>query len=87
MPIDQTDEAEIVTTRNALILANYNNNVLGISATTTYLEHFFENLIFRGLERMPEDVVPLCVQLGQLMDILRHRHLLPRYGGKQPFPH
>lgn len=34
--------------RNALVRANYNNYALGVSATTVYLERFFENLIFQG---------------------------------------
>lgn len=34
--------------RNALVRANYNNYALGVSATTVYLERFFENLIFHG---------------------------------------
>ena len=32
--------------RNALVRANYNNYTLGVSATTVFLEKFFENLIF-----------------------------------------
>ena len=34
--------------RNALVRANYNNYAHGVSATTVYLERFFENLIFQG---------------------------------------
>ena len=34
--------------RNALVRANYNNYTLGVSATTVFLEKFFENLIFHG---------------------------------------
>jgi len=34
--------------RNALVRANYNNYAQGISASTIYLERFFENLIFQG---------------------------------------
>lgn len=34
--------------RNALVRANYNNYAQGISATTVFLERFFENLLFRG---------------------------------------
>lgn len=34
--------------RNALVRANYNNYAQGISATTVFLERFFENLLFHG---------------------------------------
>ena len=34
--------------RNALVRANYNNYAQGISATTVFLERFFENLLFKG---------------------------------------
>lgn len=34
--------------RNALVRANYNNYSLGVTATTVFLERFFENMIFQG---------------------------------------
>ena len=34
--------------RNALVRANYNNYAQGVSATTVFLERFFENLLFKG---------------------------------------
>jgi len=34
--------------RNALVRANYNNYAFGVSASTVFLEMFFENLIFHG---------------------------------------
>ena len=34
--------------RNALVRASYSNYSQGISATTVYLERFFENLLFAG---------------------------------------
>lgn len=38
--------------RNALVRANYNNFTHGISATTEFLEKFFENLIFNGTNEL-----------------------------------
>ncbi len=38
--------------RNALVRANYNNFAHGISASTLYLERFFENLIFDGANEL-----------------------------------
>ncbi len=38
--------------RNALVRANYNNFSHGISASTLYLERFFENLIFDGTNEL-----------------------------------
>lgn len=34
--------------RNALVRANYNNSIKGITETTLYLERFFANLLFGG---------------------------------------
>lgn len=38
--------------RNALVRANYNNYALGISATTRFLERFFENLLLSGTHEL-----------------------------------
>ena len=76
--------------RNALVRANYNNYSKGISATTSFLELFFRNLLFGEKNELHNRALHIAAHIGKSLRTVKRmppslieHGLLERENGKR----